>query len=60
MSQVRILVGLPVDDMRVITCAEEASGSAKSSGRSAYGESFTVRTTEAGSQNNTRRHMLVD
>eukprot|EP00957_Ditylum_brightwellii_P158687 12077886-Ditylum_brightwellii.AAC.1 len=60
MSQVQILVGLPVVEMRVKTCAEEASRSAKSSGRSAYGESYTVRTTEAGLQNNLRRHMLVD
>eukprot|EP00957_Ditylum_brightwellii_P182453 13899021-Ditylum_brightwellii.AAC.1 len=60
MSQVRILVGLPVVKMRVTTCVEEASGSAKLSGRSAYGESYTLRTTEAGSQNNLRKSMLVD
>eukprot|EP00957_Ditylum_brightwellii_P148162 11280979-Ditylum_brightwellii.AAC.1 len=60
MSQVQILVGLPVVEMRVKTCVEEASGSAKLSGHTAYGESYTVRTTEAGLQNNSRRHMLVD
>eukprot|EP00957_Ditylum_brightwellii_P160152 12192154-Ditylum_brightwellii.AAC.1 len=60
MSQVRILVGLPVVKMWVKTCVEEASGSAKSPGRSAYGESYTLRTTEAGLQNKSRRCMLVD
>eukprot|EP00957_Ditylum_brightwellii_P070108 5324987-Ditylum_brightwellii.AAC.1 len=60
MSQVQILVSLPVVKMWVKTCIEEASGSVKLSGRSAYGESYTVRTTEAGSQNNLWRCILVD
>eukprot|EP00957_Ditylum_brightwellii_P205036 15341916-Ditylum_brightwellii.AAC.1 len=60
MSQFQILVGLLVVKMQVKTCVEEASGSVKLSGRSAYGEFYTVRTTEAGSQNSLRRCMLVD
>eukprot|EP00957_Ditylum_brightwellii_P125428 9560444-Ditylum_brightwellii.AAC.1 len=37
MSQVQILVGLPVVETKVRTCIEEASRSAKPSGRSMYG-----------------------
>eukprot|EP00957_Ditylum_brightwellii_P141802 10804441-Ditylum_brightwellii.AAC.1 len=57
MSQVQILVVLPVVEMRVKTCIKEASWSVKLSGCSAYGESYTIQTTEAGSQNNLRRSM---
>eukprot|EP00957_Ditylum_brightwellii_P160150 12192111-Ditylum_brightwellii.AAC.1 len=39
---------------------EEASRSAKPSGRGAYGMPHAVRTTEADTQNNPWRHMLVD
>eukprot|EP00957_Ditylum_brightwellii_P178660 13607950-Ditylum_brightwellii.AAC.1 len=60
MSRVRILVGLTVVKMWVKTCVKEASRSAKSSGCSVYGESYTVRTTEAGLQNNLQKRMLVD
>eukprot|EP00957_Ditylum_brightwellii_P202611 15330916-Ditylum_brightwellii.AAC.1 len=60
MSQFQILVGLPVVKMWVKTCVKEASGFVKLSGCSAYGESYTVQTTEAGSQNYLRRRMLVD
>eukprot|EP00957_Ditylum_brightwellii_P127395 9714648-Ditylum_brightwellii.AAC.1 len=37
MSQVRILVGLPVVETWVRTCIKEATGSAKLSGCSMYG-----------------------
>eukprot|EP00957_Ditylum_brightwellii_P086584 6587678-Ditylum_brightwellii.AAC.1 len=60
MSQIQILVGLPVVEIWVKTCIKEASGYVKLSGHSTCGKSCTKQTTEAGLQNNLQRRMLVD
>eukprot|EP00957_Ditylum_brightwellii_P171965 13092729-Ditylum_brightwellii.AAC.1 len=59
-DRIQILYGRPVVEMWVTAYIEEASGSAKPSGHSAYGVPHAIRTTEAGTQNNPQRRMLVD